>query len=467
MVEPENPSRSAAANNELVSGSARHRRSLYWILGLAALLRCAWIPVHQFHHDRLSTVDSALYLDLAESLAQTGRFERTWRAGGFALEATGPVEVFRTPGYPLFLAGVRSLPGSSTVWLVLLQIVLGFSTVGLTYLLARRLVSAPRALAAAALLAWDPGQMLYAQLVMSDTLFAGLVVLCSWLTTRVANRPSASSIFALGTALSAATSVRPLGLVLLLPALGFLSASRLGRRALVPVLVLGLLFPVAWAARNSARSGFSGVSNAFDLNLALVATPKVLANATGEPRWQVSGRLLADLRPRLENADLTERGQIFRRLAFETAAEHPVATATALGWTAVEMLFAGERRVPLQLLGIDSGGPSLGEERGGNEGLFAALRRRGLGELVVLGLQTAWNLMLWILAVRGTVRLVRQRAWSVLALTLAVVALVLAPSLVVGTARMRLPITAMMAILAAAGLGNHRSASIFSPHITP
>lgn len=443
--------RSEEREESTVALSSRHRRILGAVLVLAALLRCVWIPVHQLRPERLTTVDSQLYLDLADSLAETGRFDRPWSEGGFALEATGPPEVFRTPGYPLFLAILDLLPGARLPWLVISQIALGLFLVGLTFGLARRFLSPRRALVAAAVIALDPGHVLYSQLVMSDVLFATLVMAALWLTPKVAENRSLTLALGLGAVLSAATSVRPLGLLLLVPVAGFLVMHRAGWRSLAPVLALGLLFPIGWMARNHSCCGLPGISNAFDLNLTLVLTPKILAADRDEPRWRVAEELFEKLRPRLEVAGPKERNQIFRQTAIQAAQKAPAATLEALVLTFLEMTLAGERRVPMRLAGIAETEPSLSEELRGGSGLLPLLRRRGGGELALLASQLGWNLLLWTLATRGCLHLARHHSWPLLLLTLVVVALVMAPSLVVGTARMRLPITPLLAILVAAG----------------
>jgi len=69
------------------------RRALTLILLVAAAIRLAALAAAWNHPSRLLSPDSRDYFDLSASLATKGEFQRG-----------GQAEIFRTPGYPVFLA---------------------------------------------------------------------------------------------------------------------------------------------------------------------------------------------------------------------------------------------------------------------------------------------------------------------------------------------------------------------------
>ena len=88
------------------------------------------------------TPDSQGYETLATSLAADGTFSRD-----------GEPEIFRTPGYPMFIAAIRPFGGSA---ILVAQVFMDVLLVGLTYLLGRTLAGEGIGLLAALLQAISP-----------------------------------------------------------------------------------------------------------------------------------------------------------------------------------------------------------------------------------------------------------------------------------------------------------------------
>jgi 4-amino-4-deoxy-L-arabinose transferase-like glycosyltransferase len=204
------------------------------------------------------------------------------RATNLLSGASSAWDTFTPVGYPALLAAIYALGGSASI-VGVLQALLGAVTAGLVATLALRIFQRP-------LLAWTIGLaaalhlpgVLYAGYLLTETVFAFLVVAACWLLARVVEVPSRRALIvsaaALGLVLGAAATVRP-NLLLFLPALPlllWLGSGRRWRHALLACAVVlgGFSLPVGFAAlRNSrllgrpASLGTNGGLN-FYLNLA-------------------------------------------------------------------------------------------------------------------------------------------------------------------------------------------------------
>lgn len=152
------------------SENARRSRSIAIILLLALGLRLGWClsrPVNDAAIDALP--DQRDYLSLAQNLRHgrgleflDKRFDDTVRA-------------FRTPGYPLFLAGCGAAPRVARG----VQAVLDTSTVLAIYQLAGMVATGPArrriALFAALLIAFNPYLIYFSGLLLSESLFTALL----------------------------------------------------------------------------------------------------------------------------------------------------------------------------------------------------------------------------------------------------------------------------------------------------
>ena len=146
----------------------------------------------------LNTPDTPSYVAPAESLLADGTFSRN-----------GVPEIVRTPGYPLLLTiGLRF--GHFEPLTVVLQIILSVASVALVYHLAWKLTaSSTAALAASALAGLEPLSIIYTSFLMSETLFALLLLASLSLLLRYVRTSSALALVAAALMLAAATFVRP------------------------------------------------------------------------------------------------------------------------------------------------------------------------------------------------------------------------------------------------------------------
>jgi len=203
--------------------------------------------------------DAAGYWELGEHMAAAEAFELRGRPGDPLAAASIPRQVTRMPGFPALLGLVIRLGGDS---LLVTRLVLGaVGTLGcyLVYLLGCRIFTAQIGLAAAAACAISPTLVGFSVLVLSETLFAVLLLACLLGSVSLVrpnpdldHRPRLGIAAWTGVAGCAAVYVRP-GWLAALPLLGLLAialSERRGRSAIeaaVLLLVVGLgLLPWAW-----------------------------------------------------------------------------------------------------------------------------------------------------------------------------------------------------------------------------
>ncbi len=173
------------------SGTLRRQARLSIVLIAALASRLLAAVVVQAYIQKARTGRLCVFPDTEYywMLAQTIRHGRPYE---IIEGATTAYRAMRTPGYPLFLAACQAIFGESTLAVRLVQAVLGAGSVGIIFLLTRRLdpSSRPRpgalpvypvaALAAAALAAIDPYYVGISELLLSEALFIPLTLACLW-----------------------------------------------------------------------------------------------------------------------------------------------------------------------------------------------------------------------------------------------------------------------------------------------
>ncbi len=258
---------------------------------------------------RVLTDDARSYHFLASSIVELGTFEQF--DSGFYL---------RTPGYPLFIAGIYRTFGHH-VWLVLLlQVIIDSLTVLVVYGIARELEFKRRtrliasALYAAALIPAVCSVKLY-----SETLFTFIFALSMIWFIRGLKRGGTRWFLFCGLALGAAVLIRPMAFCFVIVYLAVLALLKKRSRAMVTgslVLLLAFLVILApWQARNYRIFGRYALSNLAGINCCRcnVAMTKAYAE----------GITLADARTALEGTsfagvtDPFERSDIYSKIAFD------------------------------------------------------------------------------------------------------------------------------------------------------
>ena len=186
--------------------SPRANRTLLAALGVLLLLRLlAALPIY---HDsaRAYWLDSKDYDGLAD---------RMLHGEAYTGVASDPVELFRTPVYPAFLALIYRLGGKDFGNVAVAQLVVGGLSTLILYVMIRRYAPEGVAFGLCSLYALDPSSTFWATNVMSETLFTFSVVLVLYVLNRWWESGRWPWALAAGGLAGAATLVRPIGEVLL------------------------------------------------------------------------------------------------------------------------------------------------------------------------------------------------------------------------------------------------------------
>jgi len=246
---------------------------LAWPLLAATVLRLALLMIAVFRGGTraLFDPDTVSYLEPGRNLLLHGRFI-----------AGGVPDLFRTPGYPLFLA-ITSLAGfpAAAVANVLLSV---FSTY-LVWRIGRTVFNDNRiALCAAWLFAFEPISVTYSVLLISDALFLAIFLLSMERMAVFLRERRLRVLVASGLWLAAATYVRPVSYYLpaalalgLLVVLARVPAMRWKAPAMLLISVLPWL--ASWQIRNWVETGYKGFSSAAEVALYFFDVPYVTARA--------------------------------------------------------------------------------------------------------------------------------------------------------------------------------------------
>jgi len=429
-------------------------RALKIILIVAALGRLGVLAGAWNAPDRLLTPDSKDYEELAVSLAAEGEFARD-----------GKPEVFRTPGYPLVLALARAGGESWPLWVALLQIVAGVLAVYLTFLLGWLLWSRRVGLWAAGLQAVNPLSIAADVRVLSDSLYALLLLLAVVLIVHHVRSSRAWPAVAGAATLGVACYVRPVGIVpvvIVLAVLAVRALVRLGsRRGEAKTLgrvfllsgVASLLIVAPWTLRNHLVGGYPSFSSAAQVNTFHYEAPAVLARTRGFSLAESRDYLDGELHSALRDIDSPTPGQIAAAkgaVGGSVLRDHPGVWVGMHVSTSLAALLPGIPSV-LEVLGVTTGQRGTLEVLQ-TEGLQAAVRHY-FGDATwafwVCLPAIALLACKYLFALVGSVRAIRSGAggWIVLLLTAALI-FVAGPA---ATPRFRIPVAAFLSILAAAG----------------
>ena len=248
------------------------------LLVLAAVLRggLALLAMGQGNAQSLMTPDSVGYLALSESLTHEGTFQQEGRA-----------EIFRTPGYPLWISLVsRWVPISPLAAAAIASILVDLLLVYLTVRLGCLLAGPGVAWWAGLTLAITPVSIVASIQLLSDSLYAFALTLALLAMVRYAQSPHKSLPILAGVALVAACYIRPVGLAMVV--LFFMTLTGMRRHAthranalagFVVVIAIGL---APWVVRNVTQADYEGFSSFATDSIYRHTAPEIQARVTGE-----------------------------------------------------------------------------------------------------------------------------------------------------------------------------------------
>jgi hypothetical protein len=416
----------------------------FWaVIALATVIRVGLFVPLVAHKDRAVTPDSAGYIDLAENLYRHGVFTREMPT---ASGAQSQPEIFRTPGYPVFLmnGGWWLQPGMD----VLLVIV--------TMLLAMRLLGDERlAILAGAWQAVTPVAAAASGRVLSDGLYAFLLTTAVLCVVAYLQDRRWRAVIGGAAVMILACYVRPAGLfaAAVIAAVLILARGSWVRGVVFVLIVAAGVGP--WIVRNHQAADYAGFSSVAGDSLHRFTAAEVYAAKHEMPvedvryyfDWEVDQQSLAT-----PGAEARYR----REQAMQIISEDRRLAAR------VHVLGCGGFWLPgatdvLEELGLTTG------QRGTLEvfhrqGIWAATKHYfdGRWGVMALGIGLA---LIYAAKLAGVVRAAipgRGRRWSPLPEVWLLVALVVLAAMMGGpasTPRFRVPVSPILSVAAAAGWG--------------
>ncbi len=438
-------------------------RKTTWILFSAALVVRLFFVAYIGSADvrKFLSNDSANYLRGADNLLRYGQFSRSQ-----ALPLAP--DTLSTPLYPLTLAGLQAFFGDARLPVVALQALAGAATAVLAFSLARTLGgSFAQSVLAGSFLVVEVVTLLLSNLVLTETLFILLLTGALLVLAHYSHSLRVRWLIAGASLLGLAALTRPVAqfLPLIFLPLPWLVAQP-GRRKLGhSLLFLGvfLAWTMPWMLRNAQVADVFALSTISHQSLVAYRAAAVLADAEGLSNEQAAAQLMA-LPENLAHSP-AEVMAIQQRRAIDVFMQHPGAT--------LKMTLMGMARLlldpgfsPVCTL-LDRTQVSTECFAGEGTMLAGGLLQRVLGRFVTLTLfqqfMLAWSTLitavLYIGAVLGAWRLLRQRNWfGLLLLVGTLLYFVLLSSGAESDYRLRAPIIPILAALAgiACDLGNRR-----------
>jgi 4-amino-4-deoxy-L-arabinose transferase-like glycosyltransferase len=434
-------------------GQGQHSWRAFWmILALAALARLAvWATVTQADPARFLRPDSAGYLDSAAALVQLGRF-------AVAPNQPENPQRFRTPGYPFYLAALQQLTGrTDPATLALSQIGLSLTSLALVYWLGLSLWNGRVAALAALIFGFDIPAFAHTFLLISETLFTLLLLLLVAALVRLLGAEARSTgrwAVGVGLLLGLLALVRPVGYYLAGPlaiALGWIGWRRGWPARGLALLLLALLIPYGllvggWQWRNYRLTGDPAFSTVMTNNLYFYRAAGVVALRDGISLAAAQEQLRAKLPPLTGKA---LDGWLEQQAITILRAEPWLAVRSAMIGGTTMLLGLGDG----VLTGLLTEEPAAGSAawaflRGApaNEWQPIALLAFGLAGLLLL-IQYGGCLLWWVKIVWGRLPWspIHLLCWLILAYFVLISA---GPE---ANSRLRVPLTPLLALYAAAG----------------
>ncbi len=362
--------------------------------------------------------DSFTYLAPARNLL---------RGLGF-VSAPGVAETLRTPGYPLLLAAF----GARIVPVIIAQHLMNATIAVAIYVIASRRFGRFVGVTAALLFAVDTPTIHYANKILSETLFTGVLLLVFALVVARRRLPVA------GVLTGMLVLIRPVAIVYFIVVAAYLVLRRVRAREVAVYALLAIALPFGWALRNFARTGVFTVSSVGGVNLIEYRAAGVLAILDGGADFN------ADLRDEQEGLTADADTKIEALLKIPDAQELPQAVrARYLAAFALPVI----RQHPLAFAELTLRGLLVNIFDSRWEAMNIVSR---LHESMVHIALDAFTAALFVFALIGAIALRRDDAAVLAVLTVAYFLFISAGG--ESESRFRVPVMPQYAILAAAGL---------------
>lgn len=275
---------------------------------VAAVLRYGLLASGYLHHCRLITYksDDYEYHTLAVNLLKEHRFYLPDPRPGW--------QTRRTPGFPLLLAGIYAVTGPSPYRAAAVLVLISLAICAVTYALGTKLFDSRTGLTAGLLMAVSPAGVLYAGLILTDSLHALLVTLSFLSLFSVWKSTSLRTSITAGLVLGTAMLVRPVSQFLPAITSALALSLRSGRAVWLWAPVISYALVVPWCIRNYAVAGQFHLSSVGTYNMVSYNLVYANAAATGKDPDEVRRKYLAQATSASETRSLVAReGRLYWR----------------------------------------------------------------------------------------------------------------------------------------------------------
>jgi hypothetical protein len=397
-------------------------------------------------------------------------------------------EVFRTPGYPAFLAATILIGGERFFDVAVpIQIALLFATGMIAYRIAEDWLPG-YGVAALALTVFNPNGLGTAHIIESETLYALGIALLGWAVLAYCRRPSISRGALAGLTLGASCLVRPDAqfLIVLLP-LGLIVLSAMpgsaigwGRRSLAAVTCMGLAILVIapWAYRNATIGYGYRLTTATSASYYIwdsAGQVEMMAHGVSQRTAgnRMSTRQAAFIKaqgPAWQGLTKNQRDELLFREGVRTLLSYPpIAIGRTILDATLQFFAGGGAGNFLNILGYAKFNPYevMGRRQHSSylSAWLDALGGAAWPAATITIVAIAFVVVLRILGLIGIVALMRRSEWRLLAVTVGAMAYFALVIPFYGHSRFRVPIEFLFVLLALAGfdgLRRKRSGSVLS-----
>jgi len=371
--------------------------------------------------------------------------------------------ILRTPVYPFFVAGIYAISGYRVYMVLLLQIVIGALSCLLIYGIGSMLFNKKVGFLAGCLLAVDFVSLLYANMLMTETLFTFLFLASIYFVVRFLKRSSIKYLVWGGLFMGLATLCRPVSLYFpVFLVLFFIFSSFFKRTRLVSRIANGLVFILVfllvlspWLIRNTVVSGFPHISSMG--RMLLMDNAVFLEQArSGRSFREIQGEFSKELENLVKGKNLSEieEVRIAQQLGLEKIMKHPVLYARVhLAGTLPTLVEPGSSEF-WRLLGKKPRGIHILSEfltKGSGGVIATVLGNKSFSQICYIGGAMIFLLIIYIALIAGSIDLILKRKYSVVILFLAILGYFLLAVGPLGNMRYRVPIMPYIMLLAAYG----------------
>jgi 4-amino-4-deoxy-L-arabinose transferase-like glycosyltransferase len=371
------------------------------------------------HPERAIRRDSDGYIQVAVNIL-AGR--------GFSQQNEPPFSpsAIRAPVFPLVIAAIYQLFGTSNLAVVLAQVLMSLLTVALTYWLGLRVFSETEAWVGALLFTLSSAPAVYAVFILSETLFALLLVVALLCIVLYRERKRTSWLVVAGIFSGLASLCRPVAAYfpVLVVGLVWLAKPKNWHRFLTGIIAF--LFACSlvvgpWVWRNMRQLGIPAISTISSYNLLFYNAVSLKADQAGvsqaEARATLQSQVDAELARRggLENE--TIQTKLYNEWGWQIILAHP------LRYTVIHLENDLNNFLPdvtdfLELMGVTQGAKGTLSVLN-QQGIVAAIEHYFEGRIWLIGLVLPWIALLGLIYlgdIVGIYVLSRRKDWFGLAL---------------------------------------------------